>query len=214
MSTDRVTRFPLFRHIRLFPSFSFSFSLPANDETEKLNLARAVASWSVGVRHVAYRACCSIRWATTGEAEWFVYRHRGIFRASSRRGLEESRTRHSDLLRRRLGRGAHINGTTLTPCRPVLRVRCSHVLSTRCRSISVLFLFFSASSLETRKRSRFLPRTSRRNSATMSTSILVRICGPKLLRAAMTEQKSWIAVSRCLRFVETKIIRMDRSLDL
>lgn len=105
--------------------------------------------------------CSPVRWATTHEAEWFVYRHRGIFRASSRRGLEASRqiADSSGLLRRRqqLGRGAHINGTTLTPCRPVLRVRCSHVLSTRCCSIfysrSLLPLSLSLSpavSLETR----------------------------------------------------------------
>lgn len=87
---------------------------------------------------------------TTHEAEWFVYRHHGIFRASWR-GLEASRqiADSSGLLRRRqqLGRGAHINGTTLTPCRPVLRVRCSHVLSTRCCSIFILAPFFLSLSL-------------------------------------------------------------------
>lgn len=166
ISTDQITRFPArvsFLHFR-----SLSLSLPIMRETEKLawhlgkqRVSRKASVWCHGTWHS--RACCSIRWATTGEAEWCVYRHRGIFRASSRRGAWKSR--HSDLLRRRLGRGAHINGTTLTRCRPVLRVRCSHVLSTWCRSIFVPFLF-SHSSLETRKRSRFLPRTShrRRNS--------------------------------------------------
>lgn len=41
-----------------------------------------------------------------------------------------------------LGWGAHINGTTLAPCRPVLRVRCSLVFSHRdCPSFLLSFFF-------------------------------------------------------------------------
>jgi len=62
-------------------------------------------------------------------------------------------------------------------------------------------------SKRSKDRDRDLSREPRRNSATMSSNVLVRICGPKLLRAVITEQKSWVTVSRCLRFVE-KILRL------
>lgn len=54
-----------------------------------------------------------------------------------------------------------------------------------------------------------LTRTSssrRRNSTTMSTNMLVRICGPKLLRSVkMAKQEPWITVSRCFRLVESPV---------
>ncbi|XP_018373014.1 PREDICTED: glutamine synthetase leaf isozyme, chloroplastic-like [Trachymyrmex cornetzi] len=43
----------------------------------------------------------------------------------------------------------------------------------------------------------------------MSTNILVRIYGPKLLHAAMTEQKSWVTVNRCLSITMSRSMLKD-----
>lgn len=52
----------------------------------------------------------------------------------------------------------------------------------------------------------FSTRRNHSRGTNMSTNILVRICGPKILRTVIREQKSWITVSRCLRSVELEAL--------